>query len=92
MHARQRRGFVCVNAGDIGVGVRTAQEFAIEHTGEEQIIGVLCDPGDFAKTIDASRKWATDDVVRRGHTCLRRHARFRQLADAGRPARLLPGL
>ena len=87
----QGGGFLRVNAHDVGVRMRTAQELAVEQAGQEQIIGVLGNTGDFAKTIDARREGAADDVVMRRHTHLRGRTKLRQLLDVARPVRLPPG-
>jgi hypothetical protein len=53
------------------VRVRTAEELAIEHTRQKQVIGIPRHTRDFACAIDTCWYRLPDDGICRSHGCLR---------------------
>ena len=69
VHARHRPGAGGVDTADACMRVRTAQQFAERHAGQDEVVGVARVPGDLAPGIDLRQRLA-DHAEALGHSYL----------------------
>ncbi len=65
LHAGQRAGFGRVDAGDLGVGVRAAQQLAEEHPRQGEVVGELGGARDLRGRVDFAGRLL---LITGGHT------------------------
>ena len=65
VHAFERLGPGGIDGDDAGVGVRAAQDLAVQHSGEADVVGVAGATGTLGASVDLAHR-ATDRGQRRG--------------------------
>ncbi len=77
-HAVQAFSRAGVDADDLRVGLGAAEQLAVQHAGEHQVVGELCDAGDLGDRVDLAQGLADDP--KRGQVvppaCARRPTRL----------------